>query len=203
MSRRCLLIACGSLILTACSIGRPIPQATTYVIELPADPAPPRVRRSSQALRVGNVTVAAAFAGNALVYRLDEVRYAADPYHAFVADPGAILGNQIAQWLDRAGPFSTVAQPGSAQPATYVLDATVVEMYGDFRKGRPPAAVLSVQFALIEQTGVRPKVVYERTANRRIDLPSASPDALVVGYGTALAEILSQVAGDLDTQVAR
>ena len=150
---------------------------------------------------MGEVGVAAAYAGNALVYRLDEVRYVADPYHAFVADPGAILGNQIAQWLDRTGPFSTVAQPGSTQPASYVLDATVVDLYGDFRKGRSPAAVLTVQFALIDQMSARPKVIYERTFSRRIDLPRASPDALVLGLGAALAQILSQVAPDLEAQI--
>lgn len=151
---------------------------------------------------MGNVQVAAAYAGSALVYRLDAVRYAADPYHAFVADPGAMLGNQIAQWLDQTGPFSTVAQPGSAQPAAYVLDANVVELYGDFREGKPPAAVLTVQFALIEQTSVRPKVTYDRTISRRIDLASASPDALVLGLGTALTQVLSQLTRDLDAQVA-
>jgi len=151
---------------------------------------------------MGNVRVAAAYAGNALVYRLDEVRYVADPYHAFVADPGAMLGNQIAQWLDQTGLFSTVTQPGSGQPTSYVLDANVVELYGDFREGRPPAAVLTVQFALIEQTSVRPKVMYDRTITRRIDVPTASADALVLGYGTALAQVLSQLARDLDAQIA-
>jgi uncharacterized lipoprotein YmbA len=196
------LVAFSALIIAACSIGRPIPQATTYVIDLPADSARPTVRRSAEALRMGNVRVAAAYAGSAFVYRLDEVRYAADPYHAFAADPGAMLGNQIAQWLDYTGPFSTVAQPGSTQPASYVLDATIIELYGDFRASRAPAAVLTVQFACIDQTRARSMVMYERTISRRIDLPRVSPDALVLGLGTALAQILSQVARDLETQVA-
>jgi hypothetical protein len=34
-----------------------------------------------------------------------------------------------------------------------------------------------------------------------VDLQRASPDALVRGYGTALAEILSQVAPELGTQI--
>jgi hypothetical protein len=44
--------------------------------------------------------------------------------------------------------------------------------------------------------------MYERTIARRVNLPKASPDALVRGYGTALAEILSQVALDLSAQIA-
>jgi len=83
-----------------------------------------------------------------------------------------------------------------------VLEVTVGELYGDFRADRPPAAVMSVQFVLIEQTSPRPKVSYERTIARRVEVPKASPDALVRGYGTALAEILSQVAADLSASTA-
>ena len=149
---------------------------------------------------MGNVRVAAAYAGNALVYRLDDVQYVSDPYHAFIAEPGAMLGNRISEWLDRAGPFQSVAQPGSARPAAYVLDATVTEIYGDFREGRRPAAVLAVQFALIDLAGARPKLVHERTIASRVDLPQASPDALVRGYGRALAEILSQLVPELSAE---
>jgi uncharacterized lipoprotein YmbA len=199
--RHLLLVVCFTFIITACSIGRPIPQATTYLVDPMGDETIHSVPRRPDSLRMGNVRVAAPYAGSALVYRLDDVRYVSDPYHAFVADPGAMLGSRIAEWLDRAGPFSTVAQPGSTRPAPYVLEATVAELYGDFREGRAPAAVLTVQFALIDQAGTRPRVVYERTIAGRIDLPSASPDALARGYGTALAGMLSQVARDLSAQI--
>jgi cholesterol transport system auxiliary component len=187
--------------LTACSLSRLMPQATTYIVEPSA--AGPQIPRHPERLRMGFVRVAAAYAGSALVYRLDEVRYATDPYHTFAADPGAMFGSRIAEWLDRTGPFSTVAPPGSAQPAPYVLEATIEELYGDFRAGGSPAAVLSVQFALIDQSGTRPKVLYERTIADRVELPRAAPDAVVGGYGTALAQILSQVAVDLNAQITR
>jgi hypothetical protein len=72
-------------------------------------------------------------------------------------------------------------------------------LYGDFREGRPPAAVLVMQFALIEQVGP-PHLIYGRTVARRVDLPRASPDALVRGYGTAFAEILSQIAPEVSAR---
>jgi len=196
-AKQLALAACAALTLAACAIGKPIPQATTYVVDPPpAAPASLAARRP-ETLRMGNVRVAAAYAGNALVYRMDDVQYTSDPYHAFIAEPGAMLGNRMAEWLDRAGPFEAVAQPGSARPAAYVLEATVTELYGDFRAGRGSSAVLAVQFALIDQTRARPKLVHECTIARRVDLPQASPDALVRGYGTALAEILSQLASEL------
>jgi len=84
-----------------------------------------------------------------------------------------------------------------------VLDATVTELYGDFREGRQPAAVLAVQFALIDQAGTRPRLVRERTIASRVELPQASPDALVTGYGKALAEILSQLVPQLGVESVR
>lgn len=196
-----LAAACGAFILTACSIGRPIPQPTTYVVDPAVVATVPTLARRPATLRMGYVRVAAPYAGNALVYRLDDVRYVSDPYNAFVVEPGAMLGSQIAEWLDTVGPFSTVVQPGSTRSAPYVLEATVVDLYGDFREGMPPAAVLAVQFVLIDQAVARPTVTYERTIARRVDLPKASPDVLVRGYSAALADILSQVASELDTHI--
>jgi hypothetical protein len=74
-----------------------------------------------------------------------------------------------------------------------VLEATVTELYGDFRPGRPAA----VQFVLIDLTGARPKAVLERTIGSRVDFPQASPDALARGYGTALADVLAQLVAAL------
>jgi uncharacterized lipoprotein YmbA len=190
---------CAALILGACSIGKPIPQATTYIIE-PTLPASSTAPRRADTLRMGYVRVAAAFEGNALVYRVDDVQYIADPYNAFIADPAAMLGNRMADWLDRAGPFKAVAQPGSTQSAKsapYVLEATVTELYGDTRTGTPPAAVMTVQFALVDTSGPRGVIAYERTISRRVEIAQAAPDALVRGYGKALGEILSQVRSDL------
>jgi cholesterol transport system auxiliary component len=197
---------CGTLFaltLVACSIGRPIREPTTYIIDPPIDAAPQPVLRRPETLRVGFLRVAAPYSGSALVYRLDDVRYATDPYHAFVADPGAMLDSRIAGWLERTGPFSHVIGPGSAQSAPYVLEVTVADLYGDFRRDEPPAAVMSVQFVLIDQSATRPKVTYERSIATRVALGSESPDALVRGYGTAFADILEQLATDLSVPTAK
>ena len=189
---------CACVVIAGCSIGKPIEQATTYVVELPA--AAPAAARRPETLRMANVRVAAAFAGDALVYRMDEVRYTADPYNAFIAEPSRMLGSRMAEWLDRAGPFQSVAQPDSVRAASYILEATVSDLYGDFRPGHAPAAVVTVQFALIDLTGARNKVVFERTIGRRVAIQQATPDALVRGYGEALAEILLQLVPNLSDE---
>src|SRR5262249_7114625 len=128
------------------------------------------------------------------------------PYHAFIADPAAMLGNLMADWLNRAGPFKTVAQPGtvlSASSAPYVLEATVTELYGDFRPGVPPAAVMTIQFALMDIARPSAVATYENTIGRRVEIAQGSPDALMRGYGKALTEILSQLSTELASVPAR
>jgi cholesterol transport system auxiliary component len=192
---RLALAVSAALVLAACSIGRPAPQVATFVVEPPM-PAPATERRP-QTLRMGNVRVAASFAGPSLVYRTSDVKYVSDPYASFIADPAAQLGSRMAEWLDRAGPFKSVAQPGSARPASFVLEATVTELYGDFRPGQAPAAVLSLQFALIDPAGLRPVIVLDSTIARRTVIAEPTPDALVRGFGAAMAEILRQLASEL------
>jgi uncharacterized lipoprotein YmbA len=192
------LAACAALTLAACSIGKPLPLPKTYMVEAPVPEWVSSVARRPESLRIGNVRVAAAYANKALVYRMDDVKLISDPYSQFIAEPGAMIGDQMAGWLGRAGPFRTVINPESTRPAPYLLEATVTELYGDFRPGRMPAAVLAVQFAMIDQTGARPKAVLERAIARRVDLPRASPDALVRGFGDALAQILSDLSSDLE-----
>jgi len=195
-ARDAFVAACAVLILAGCSIGAPAPHTTTYVLD-PPQPAKTTTTRHPQALRMGNVRVAPAFASPPLVYRTGEVQYTPDFYNAFIAEPGPLLGASMAEWLDRAGPFKTVSQPGGPVNAPYALEAVVTELYGDFRPGRKPAAVMTIQFTLVDLTGPSPTVVLERFIGRRVDLPDATPDALVRGHSQALGQILEE----LSTQI--
>ena len=126
MTPRHLVLAAGAvLLLGACSVGKPVPQPTTYVIEAAMPEATGAGPRIPETLRMGNVRMAAAFSGNLLVYRMDDVNFVTDPYQTFIADPGSMLGNVMATWLNRSGAFKSVTQPGSTQSAPYVLEATV------------------------------------------------------------------------------
>jgi len=191
----------AALVVAACSIGSPAPRTTTYVIELPPPAAAAATTRHPYSLRMGNVRVAPSFAGSALVYRMDDVQFTPDFYHAFIAEPGPMLGGLMGEWLDRTGSFKTVSQPGGAVNAPYVLEAVVTELYGDFRPRHAPAAVMTVQFSLISLTAASPTVVMERFIARRVELATATPDALVRGYGKALGEILTELSREIAAPV--
>jgi cholesterol transport system auxiliary component len=193
MLRTPLVAVALILLLAGCAIGKPIPEATTYAIEPPAPAPAPIASRRAETLRMGKVRVAPNFADRALVVRVDEVRYAADFYNSFIAPPGDMLGAVMADWLNDAGAFATVTHPGTRTPAAFVLEATVTKLYGDFRPGRTPSAVMEVQFSLVELSGISPTVRLEQTIGRSVPLSESTPEALVQGYGRALAEMLSEL----------
>jgi cholesterol transport system auxiliary component len=191
-------LAGSVLIVSACSIGRPIPTATTYSIEPPPPGGDAPKPLHPERLRVERVRVAAPYDRPAFVYRLSAVRYVSDPYHAFFAEPGPMLTNRIAEWLTAAGQFEAVDGPGGAAPAAWVLEASVTELYGDFEAGGDnPAAVVSIRLTVVDEGSIRPKVAYERSLSRRVPVSHATPEALVSGYGMALTDILTQFSNEL------
>jgi cholesterol transport system auxiliary component len=196
-----LLCVVITLALTACAIGKPVPQPKTYLVEPPPPHDTPAMTPRPQSLRIGSVRVAASYGGNALIYRTADVQFVADPYNQFITEPGAMLADQIASWLDRGGPFRTVSRPESPLPTYFVLDATVTELYGDFRAGTAPAAVLALQFTLLDQSVARSKVLLARVIERRVEVPQATPEALVRGYGSALGSILEELRSDLQRSI--
>lgn len=192
-----LAVALVSGWLTACSFSRPALPVSVYSIE----PSPPEraaaATRQPENLRVGQVRVAASYAGAELVYRIDEVRFANDFYHRLIAPPGALLGNVIATWLDTAGPMRSVAAPSAAVPARYVLDVMVNELYGDFRPAHAPQAVIRLQAVLLDTANANSPPRLERTIERTIPLAAATPEALVLGYSQAMSEMLTELQPEL------
>lgn len=196
-SKRALLCAAIAVTIAGCSIGRPIMAPTTYIVDVPSSRSRTDVR-IEESVRIGNVRIAAPFGKDRLIYRLDDVRYIADPYNAFAADPREILSNRVAEWLQHSGPFSSVAPPGSTRPSAYVLEMFVSEMYGDFREGIPAAAVLVIEVALIDQRGARPQVMYARSMRQSVPLATSSAGDLVRGYGIALSDALALLTAEVD-----
>ena len=185
-------VALTASILAACSIGKPLPAATTYNLEHGrTSPTRPESGRTER-LSVGRIQVAAPYNRPALVYRLSAVRFVSDPYHEFLAAPAAILAQEISEWLNQTG----VTAASRAAPATLMLEVTVTELYGDFRKETAPAAVMSLHCTVIN-TRAGAQVSYDQLLTRRIALKGQTPDALVQGYDTALSEILTQLSHDL------
>jgi uncharacterized lipoprotein YmbA len=180
----------SALALSACTLSRPAPDPALYGLEPTLGSVQPGHER--QPLRIGNVRVSRSFAGSELVYRLDDVRFAQDYYNRFIAPPGQMLGASIAEWLARSGPFSVV-QAGAPSSAPLMLEATFLELYGDFRGGRMPEAVMTVQFSIVDVSGSAVEPVLDKMITRRIAVERSSASQLVRGYNVALGQILDEL----------
>ena len=155
------------------------------------DPQPVLVLRS--------VRVAPAFSGEDFVYRAADYRYERDPYARFLSSPGLLIRSTLSDVFLNSGFFQGVAAGESAIMTHAFTEISVRELYGDFRPGRTPAAVLAMRFLLIQSP--RARLLWEKTFTRQIPLKERSASALMRGWNTGLHQILAEAAPLLAQQI--
>jgi cholesterol transport system auxiliary component len=182
--------------LASCGLSRPSPVKRTYLLE-PAAPSAAATPRPAT-LRVGVVTVAAPFRGRTFVYRESDLKYDSDYYDEFFIPPATMLAETTARALVAANVFRRVV-PGSStgEDGDYVLDAFVLELYGDTRNAAAPEAVLTIAFYLSPTNVVAPGVLWTREYQKRVAIAGKGPEALARGWNSALAAIYADLARDL------
>jgi hypothetical protein len=147
-------------------------------------------------LALGPVRVCPLFESRSFVYRIGPDLYEADPYAEFIIPPGRALAIPVGDYLRGWGVFETVLEPSTPLKADASLEVHAPELYGDFRRSAPPAAVLSLKF-LMFRSEREPKLLFQREYSRRVPLKEASADALVAGWNQALAEIMTEADSDI------
>lgn len=184
-----------ALALGACAISRPALEHQAFVLEATRT-GPPAAVRKPVSVKVGLISVAAPYAGRALVYRIGDLRYEADPYAGFFAAPRDLVAREVAEWLDRAGLFAAVREPASPAGAPYVLDGLVTELYADARDERHTTAVVTIRFFLHPDRD-RADPLFERRYSERVIVGDGTAAALALGYSTALGRVLAALEADL------
>lgn len=187
----CAALAVLIVMLGACS--RPAPVKGTFVLEPPLPPAVSATQAGS--LRIGSVTVGAAFRSRQFVYRESDLRYETDYYNEFLVAPAANIGEATARALSAAKVFTTVVPSGTALEPDWVLDVFVGSLYGDGRTADKPAAVLAITYFLRKGEGAVP--IWSKTYEKRVPFTSGSAAAYVAAQNAALGEILAELARDL------
>ncbi len=160
-------------------------------------------------MRLGTFSVAAPFSGRAFVYRVDEARYETDYYHGFAAPPRELLREAAVEYWRGKGiyPKGDDAGESGTGGGSYILNLEVIELYGDFRNKRTPAAVLSIYYVLMRQEEKGHNVVFERGITERRVLPqtdvSEVPEVLARAYGEVLGIALQTIFDDLTLEMRR
>lgn len=181
--------------LLACAPTRPSIDTANWLLA-PERTGSPRKMQSPLWLKMGAFSVATPFDTKSLVYRVGEQRYEKDFYNAYIASPSNMIANASRQWLDQSGIFRITVAQGTSFFPFYTLQATVDELYGDYR-GKPEA-VVSVQFFLtVMNPNLTNPLITAKRYTQRVTLANNLPQTLVLGQQQALAEILQQLEADL------
>lgn len=189
------LLACLCLVLPGC-LSRPALVKQSFAFAAPQEM--PSIPAHGDLAVLRRVTVAAPFDTQSLTYRTGEFSYERDPYAEFLVPPGQALAAPIRDYLCATGLFSAVNEPGGIQKPGKILEVSVEELYGDFRKQAAPAAVLALRLTCLNsESGTPPRLLLEKAYSERVPLHSRTAAGVVVGLNEALKRAMSQAGTDL------
>src|SRR4051812_8795799 len=161
------LVVCFAGILGCSSFSKPYPDKSLHTIDLSLSSQPKtasltaaNLTSTAAVLRVDSVRISEPFDGNSFVYRTGPSKFTNDYYNGFIAAPTRILTADLTEWLAESGMFASVVSGKSAAEYQYSLESNFTSLYGDYRPGQSPNAVIEATFFLIDQTEGQYKVVF-------------------------------------------
>ena len=187
-----LLVFCSGCV----SFERGYPDQHFFVIEVKRNVNPPTTSGNG-VVEVVDVQISPRYTEKSFVYRRSDARYESDFYNQFLVAPAALITEELRKGLAQSQVFRHVIGSSNQLQPTHVLQAAVSGLYGDFRNGSAPKAVLEMEFFLTKEADGRSQIVLEKSYAKTVDVSRRSPEALVRGWSQALEEILTALVADL------
>jgi cholesterol transport system auxiliary component len=186
----------GLVALAGCS-SSPLANKLQYVLN-PGQPQQVAEQPAQRILEVDRFTIEAAFATKSLVYRMGDLQYQADFYNEFLVVPAVMITEETRNWLSRTGLFVRVSNAAGRTAPTHLLEGNIVELYGDLRDKKAPAALMQIRcfFSRLDPQG-RPTLIFARDYSATCPFESHDARGLVDAYGRCLQQILSALQKDL------
>jgi len=186
-----LCVGCGSL-------NKPYPEKNLHALHV-ASPSTDAASatQSKMVLRVDRVILAEPYSATTFIYQVGDSTFKSDYYNGFVAPPSRLLTGEVTGYLARAGLFRVVFSGESEAEFQFSLESNVTSMYGDYREGHQPAAVVTVRFFVIDQAKENFAVIFDKTYSQTTPIEGEGTDALIKTYETCWTNVLTQLAGDL------
>lgn len=153
-------------------------------------------------LAIRPVRISPVYDGSEFVYKTGDVTFESDFYNEFFIPPSRLITQEVRRWFEASGLFQTVVDSASPIESTHALEGAVQAIYGEYRPGAPPRAVLETQFFLIATTGQEVDILLQQSFSRKVEIPDDTAAALVRGWNDALGEILTELERELQDRLA-
>jgi cholesterol transport system auxiliary component len=182
--------------LAGCS-SSPLANKLQYMLN-PGRPQQVADQPTQRVLEVDRFTIETAFATTSLVYRTGALQYQSDFYNEFLVGPAVMITEETRDWLSRTGLFVRVSGSASRTAPTHLLEGNIVELYGDLRDKKAPAAVVQIRcfFSQLDPQG-HPTLIFARDYSASCPLESRDARGLVDAYSRCFQQILSALQKDL------
>jgi ABC-type uncharacterized transport system auxiliary subunit len=167
-----------------------------FTIDAPAPAASPS---GTRVVSLRRADVAPPYGGASIVYRVGDHAIERDPYASLADPPSWMLSSAIRGYLQNADFVRGVVSPAERLTVDAAIEPVITDLAGDFTSPAEPAAVLAIQFRVLEAepaTGAM-RAVLVKSYTRRMPIPQRAADAVVAGWNRALGEIMSEFVADL------
>jgi len=147
-------------------------------------------------LKLRRMSVSDLYNTRELVYQMTGGRIESDFYNMYFVAPGNMLTSELRTWLDASRLFKDIIEPGSMVIPGLTLEGTVNALYGDYSTGSP-AAVVALQFFLVDESTPTNDIIFSKDYRRRMELAQPDPTALVQAMTEAAQSIFTELENDL------
>jgi cholesterol transport system auxiliary component len=189
--RRLALLILAAMILCGCASG-PGWQRRSFAFTSTGDP--PTTKAQTNIVALSRVSISPLFQSRSFTYRTAENSYEQDPYASFLIPPERAVAESIRASMRAGGVFGRVVEPGSGLAPTLIVEVSVNQLYGDFRKASKPVATMEIHFICYEvKSGDPDRIVLDKICARETPLAGKTPAALMAAWDADLHEIMQEI----------
>lgn len=190
------IILAVALTMTACVKlgGKPLDKR--YFQITPTRSGEPAATSSDLVLKIRRLSVSDLYNTRELVYREAGGRIDSDFYNMFFVTPGNMLTTELRKWLGASNLFAHIIEPGSMVVPGLTLEGVINSLYGDYSTDTP-AAVVEMQFFVVDESTPDNVIVFSRTYAQRIPLEQPDPQQLIQAMTKGVQTIFTDLEKDL------
>ncbi|XDD47193.1 hypothetical protein AB3N60_03655 [Leptospira sp. WS39.C2] len=197
---RLFIITIFSFLFTQCfGVNKTFPEKRFFLIEASENKqlfSPPKPRT----FLVRKVFISQRFEGKEFVYRKDNVVYESDFYNGFFIPPSHNFKEEFSKSLIRSGNFEWDANLHTRLNVTHFIELNLSQLYGDFRS-KEPKAVIEFEVVVYEDKDSISSPVFRKTYKQNITIEKKDAEALVIGWNSAVTNVLNEMNLDLSKQL--